>query len=305
MSTARLLTNSEKCARKGYWSLKWQAHKLTPVQMIEAALRHALCAKDGAPWGELAGSEILQLAEDRGMEIDTPRLYESVIHHAALADLIATVLRKPGEAPWSIPADKDGWQSDCYLSPDGSTLRRVILVSHWNDERHYSECRSWYSLGEIAAYELPMQMAVFVIGQLRDGKRSSPWTTGFLHPSGNHVLRFRKKSKSTSEVFSEKWQKIYREDHAEISREAWIESMLKDDVLPEVAFPIHLPVPPDLPLRRIRDMMKTKLERLNTLTVTPEASLSVCEWPVKCEFLKLCHTLPEREPQARYGFDRA
>lgn len=301
MSTAALLHHYETCDRKGHWSRFWTQTKLRPTDMVTECLRQSLTATEGA-WGDLAGSAMLQLAQDRGMDTDTPRLYPSVMHHAAISDLMVTAIRKPDEIPWAIPSALPNWTSGCFISPDGNYLRRIVVASNWSDERHSSECRSWETLGEIAHYELPMQMIVLVIGQMRDGLRpSSPWASGFQHPT-NHQLRFRKKSRSQSEVFSEKWEKIYREDHDEITREDWLEAMLKDDVLREVCFREDIPIPPTPHLQRVRDMASKKLERLYALKETPEANLSGCDFPIPCCFRRICHTLPEREPDERYGF---
>lgn len=269
--------------------------------MVNLALRASLVAAGAQQWGELAGAEVLQLAEDRGLQTDQNDIYSSVIHHAALSDLLVSSIRKPQDEPWLVPDPVQNWTSDCFLSPDGRYLRRYTLVSHWNDQRHYSECRSWYSCGEIAHYKLPMQLIVLVIGQERLGKRLSPWVSGFLHPA-NHELRFRKKSRSQTEVFNDKWTKIWREDHAEITRETWLNGMLKDDVLPEVCFKIDMPVPDEIHCQRIRDIAARKLERLYAMTETPEPNLSTCDWPVPCTFRRLCHTIPEREPSRKNGF---
>jgi len=156
-------------------------------------------------------------------------------------------------------------------------------------------------LGEIAHYNLPMSLIVCVIGQERDGLRSGPFTVGFLHPA-NHGLRFRKKSRSTSEVFNDKWERIHREDHAEISRETWLNAMLKDDVLREVLFREDIAIPATPHLLRIREMASRKLERLYALKEKPEANLSSCDWPVPCVFRGCCHVIPEREPNQNNGF---
>jgi hypothetical protein len=272
--------------------------------MMQEAIREALLAPEGDP-GEIAGSAMLQLAQDRGLETETHKVYDSVIHHANIADLVATLLRKPGEPPWRIPESMDNWIPGCYLSAGGDFLRRVVLVTHWNDERHISECRSWFTLGEQAHYELPMQLAVIILGQQRDGQRiASPWATGFLHPL-NHELRFRKRDKGVRQpgnIFGETWQRIHREDHDEISRETWLESMLKDDVLYEVCFREDIPLPNPAHLVRVRDMASTKLERLYGQRGVPEANLSSCDWPIPCPFRKCCHTLPEAQPEEKYGF---
>jgi hypothetical protein len=279
--------------------------------MLSEAIRAGLVAPASTePYGEVSGAEVMQLAEDRGLDTDGQDVYARVIHIAALSDILVSAIRKPNDPAWIRPTishfypsnEATKWEPDCYLSPDGTKLRRITLVSNWTDARHYSECRSWFTVGEIAHLGLPMQLIVLVIGQERNGKRHTPWTTGFTHPM-NRQLRFRKKSRSTSEVFNDKWEKIWREDHAEITRETWLNAMLKDDVLPEVCFKIDVPVPDRLQVERIKDMAARKMERLAAMKDVPEPNLSTCDSP-PCAFRKICHTLPERVPSGKSGFIR-
>jgi len=303
MNTAELLTAFELCPRKGFWSQSWEQNRLNPGRIVSEGIKVAVRAtgQRETPFGEVAGDAVMQLATDRGLDTNSHRIYESALHHACLADLLTTVVRKPSDPAWETPPPVQYWMSGCFVTPDGNTLRRIVLVSHWSDERKESESRSWFSLGEMTHYDLPMQMIVFVICQQKDGLRSSPWTRGFLHPR-SHQLRFRKKSRSTSEVFNEKWEQIKREDHAEITRETWLEAMLRDDVLPEVCMRIDLPRPSKDQSLRIRQMASQKLERLYTLNEKPEANLSSCDWPLPCPFKKCCHILPEVDPSEKMGF---
>jgi hypothetical protein len=277
-------------------------------EMTTLAVREALIApnEQGRVFGEVAGDAMMQIASERSLNETEAlhRTYPCVIHHACLADLLVSAVRKPTDPPWLIPPKVYAWTSGCYLAPAGDCLRRVVLVSHWTDERRDAESRNWYSLGEMAHYNLPMQLVVFVVGQQRNGKRSSPWTSGFLHPK-NKQLRFRKRKngfRQEGNVFADSWEKIYREDHAEISREKWLESMLVDDVLPEVCFRVDIPIPGTLHLERIREMAARRLEKLYSMTKKPDKQLSTCDFPVPCQFRRCCHAEPEREPSVKQGF---
>jgi hypothetical protein len=217
---------------------------LDATQFLREAIRAGVTEDQREDFGEVAGETIMDLAVDPGMELPPtrPHLHTSVIHHAALSDVLTTALRKPGAPAWGLPppAVVNGlpWASSAFLDPSGTKLRRVVLVTSWNDDRHYSDIQSWYGMGEVVAYGLPMQMAVLVLGSHRDGRRSGPWTKGFLHPQ-NHKLRFRKRAKVTSEVFSDKWEQVWREDRGEISTREWLGAMLEDDVLRDVCFSRH------------------------------------------------------------------
>jgi hypothetical protein len=302
-STPQLLSSVETCPRKSFWARDWEANRLTPQEMVKDAIRAVLTAPEsnGEPFGELAGSHVIQLAGERGVETDLHESYPSVIHHAALADLLVTTLRKPGDPPWLVPDPAQKWMSACFISPDGLTLRRILLVSHWNSERENSEKRNWWTLGEMAAYNLPMQLIVLVIGHQTHGRRSSPWVKGFLHPI-NKTIRFRRKDRAKSATFNEAWTVAWREDHPEISREKWLNAMLTDDALREVCFRVDLPPLQEAMRNRILDMSKRKLDAIHALKEKPEGNLSTCFWPVPCPFHRLCWSLPEREPSEKNGF---
>ena len=289
----------------GYWQASWRLLRLSSSQMVSEALKSVLEAHGGRDWGEYAGDTVMQLAEDRGLvEERHPNPYACVLHHACLSDIIASVLRKKDDPAWVKPDPVDGWESSAYLAPDGSHLRRVVLASHWSDERQFSERNAWGTLGEMAVYKLPVKLAVIIIGQEVNGLRSTPWTTGFLHPSGNQKLRFRKRSKTRNEVFSSKWFKIKREEHAEISRDKWLDEMLADDVLSEICFPVEIPLQPKRQLQRVQDIAKRKLHELYLTRMAPDPQLSTCDWPTPCVFRKLCRAVPEREPATMFGYQR-
>lgn len=307
MTTPELLSAYETCDRKGFWSRSWQRRRLDATAILREAIRAGVTESERPDFGTLAGETVMELAVDPGMEMPSSNyLHASVVHHAALADMLTCALRRPQDTAWRLPplwpAGVPGWTSSALLDPSGSKLRRIVLASSWSDARHYSEVRSWYALGEVAAYRLPMTMAVLVLGPHRDGRRSGPWTKGFLHPM-NHTLRFRKKSKSSSEVFNDKWTQVWREDRGEIDNRQWLQAMLADDILRDVCFTVEIPVPGVAETDRIRAMAARKLERLMRITETPEPSLSVCDRP-PCPFRGCCWSETPYEPSERTGFVR-
>src|SRR3954469_2848342 len=129
MSSPKILTDLETCARKGLWASRWSLHKLSSREMVTLSLRAALTAPatQEQAFGEVAGAEMLQLATDRGLSTDQQDIYGQVIHNAALADILVSAIRKPSDEPWIAPPNVQGWTSDALMSPDGKYLRRVAL----------------------------------------------------------------------------------------------------------------------------------------------------------------------------------
>lgn len=309
-SSADLLTAYELCDRKGVWSGQWRLPRLTSTEMLQRAIRVGLTTGGGGELsevGQFAGDAVMELAANPGLELPSGvhSVHQSAIHHAYLADILTQAIRKPTESPWAVPEPLgQHWTSSALLSPSGTHLRRVVLVSAWNADRHYEEVRSWYGIGEVAMYRIPMQMIVLVVGRNIDGRRSSPWTRGFLHPQ-NHKLRFRKKSKSTFETFSDKWEHVWREDRDEIEAHAWMQAMLDDDILRDVCFTVDIKVPSDEECERITMLGSKRLDSLRVdasdQSLLPQLRLSTCS---KCQFLKCCWSTPAFEPSEKSGYVR-
>lgn len=297
---ADLLTAYEPCNRRGTWARDWRLPRLTSTEMLQRAIRAGVMAESDI--GQVAGDTVMELAANPGIEMpsDHHNLHQSAIHHAYLADILTQAIRKPAESPWGVPEPlSTGWTSSALLSPSGTHLRRVAIVSSWNKDRHYQEIRSWYGIGEVAMYRMPMQMVVLVVGSNIDGRRSGPWTRGFLHPQ-NHQLRFRKKSKSTFETFSDKWEKVWREDRDEIEAHTWMQAMLNDDILRDVCFTVDIPVPSDEECRRIQLIADVALQCAAD-PGTDALQLSTCS---KCQFLKCCWSTPQFPPNEKSGYVR-
>jgi hypothetical protein len=304
MDSAQLLSSYEHCNRKGWWSTQWERHKISDVELLQRAIRAGLMS-DRKDFNIAAGEEGMALGAEPGLETGQYNVFDQVVHLCCLADIICAALRGPKDTPWVLPApvglpEGQTWHSGAFLSPDGLKLRRIALVSAWGDDRHYAEARSWQSLGEVAAYNLPMQQAVIILGPSKDGKRHGHLSKGIQHPA-NKKLRFRKRVK-TAEPFKQTWVGIWRENHDEISTQEWLAAMREDGVLQDVCFSVEIPVLGKPARDKIRDLAARKLEEIYSLKRTPDPQLTGCSWPVKCSFLNPCHA-GEKEPNGRYGFD--
>lgn len=305
MTSASLLQAYELCARRGYYSRSWTKHRMTSMEMLTASVRAGLTEAPRPDFGEVAGETLMSLAENRGLDnVQGCHVYDCAIHHAALADIVLTGIRKPQESPWEPAGGIDGqtWVSGAYLDPSGAALRGILLVSSWSEERRNAAVRTWSTLGEVCQFGLPMRLAVAVVGSMISGRRRSPFSKGLLHPI-NRSLRFQRRSKGWTNGFRETWQPIWREDHAEIERQAWLQAMLEDEVLQEHLFVVDVPVPGEVERQKITDLASRKLEALVSLASLPEPKLEVCLDPIHpCPFLECCHSQPESHPEDG-GFD--
>jgi hypothetical protein len=302
VNSPALLTAFEPCNRKGIWSRDWERIKIDLNELLQAGLREGLTTtrKD---FGQAAGEKIIAIAAAREIVSDQYDVYSQVIHHAAIADIVTMAIRKPTEGPWGAtdPLDLPGghtWYSDAYTSPDGLRLRRIALTSNWSDDKHYSFARSWYSLGEVAIFGLPMQQATIILGQHRNGKRHGFWSHGLRHPLSKQ-LRFRKKN-DKAVPFKSTWTEVWREDYDDIATGDWLSAMHSDGVLGDVAFNVDIPVPEKEARQKIVDLATRRLEEIWSAKEIPDQQLSTCDFPTPCIFRGNCHS--GNQPSGKYGF---
>ena len=306
---ADIFSNLDTCGRKTRWNDSWESIRLRPTEMLYRALKVAL-ASDREDAGECAGEEVMTLAAARGIDSKHHNLYDIGLHHASLADILATHLRPEGSPVWLIPAEKDGWRSGCYLAPDGSHLRRVILVRDWDDDRLLSECRSWRTMAEMATYQLPMVLYVLVLGQNKADKRYSAWTQCSLHPRIPSRPRFQKKNRTLKprnygEIprtlgtsFGDTWTTIFREDRSDIPRERWLEAMEDDGMFKQLSLRHKIELPAAAKLKEVRRDMAEAAKDFDRAVNgrLPRKRYSGCHWPVECPFVSCCWNEKETEP---------
>ena len=304
VTSPELLAGFEKCPRIAFWR-RFKRARLSTAETLQETLYRCLTAKesqDGVSWGQMAGETVLDIASDPGIFTTSHNPYPCAMNHACLADLLITTLRKPGDKAWIRPEPVQNWTPACLMDPEGKTLRRIIIASHWTEERKLFESRNWFTVGEQAFYGLPMQLIVFVVGQERDGRRKSHWTVALKHTIGRTNIRFKRRVGNTSGGFKDSWVEIWREDHDEISRETWLNAMLKDDVMQELIYRIDLPALSEAHAEKIRDLAHVKLEAIEKMKAKPPIQLTGCDWPVRCQFLNCCHGSRESEPGPKFGF---
>ncbi len=297
-TTHELLEHFEHCRREGIYARDWYKAKVSPQQMLAAGMREGLLSSR-PDFGQAAGERCFELAVNPGLDSKQHDLHAETVHICSMADLITSAIRK--KEPWkpleAVEVENGSmWESDAYLDPSGSELRRVICVSSWSDDRHYSAVRSWGSLGTVCLHGLPMKIAVVLIGAHRDGRYHSHWSKGLLHPA-NKKLRFRKKSDGK---FKESWTPIWREDRDEISTGDWLQAMFDDGVLQDSLILVDLPVPESSVRQDIIDLAARRLDQIYSARTLPDRQMSTCDFPVPCKWRTPCHA--GAEISGRYGF---
>jgi hypothetical protein len=292
-----IITTDEECHKKSFLSQRWEKNKIPAARMLDLGIRAGL-TYDGEDFGEEAGAVVYELGATRGIDSELYDQHSEVVHVASLADIVSIAARKKNDKPWKSPDPLEDWNPSCFISPDGQYLRRIIAVPNWSDERQHSITRSWATLGPVAFYDLPMQIAVVITGNRRDGRYHSFWSHALQHPQ-NKKLRFRKKN-DIATGFKSTWLECWRPDHDEINTKDWLDAMIGDDVLRDLFFKVDMPRMEEMSRNRVMDVAKRKLDRIKNTKIIPDENYTGCSWPVRCSYLGCCNR--GELPNGRFGF---
>lgn len=274
---------------------------MSQMEMLRGGVHAGLIETKRSDWGQCAGEEVIRLGATRGLDVTKPDygVYASVLHHAAIADLIVIAMRAQGPR-WQYAHPVDLWEPNSFLDPVSGQLRRFLACSSWNKNRLNYETHCWATLGDVSVLNRPMQIVVAVTGRLHEGRRGGHWSRGLWNPNLRR-LRFRRRDGS---AFEGTWLQIWREEHDHISREKWLETLLEDDVLRDILFVVEVPVPEESERRRIRDLALKKLDYLHKIQSVPDRQMATCRNPLDpCPFLDACWGHPECNPADMTMFD--
>jgi len=176
-----------------------------------------------------------------------------------------------------------------FLSPkdDSGTLHRWIFVDAWDDDRFTSELHSWYTFGDIAAAQSPMQLHVIEIGQRRNGRMISPWSRSHIHPIIAGRFRF-------TEVKGKEWKPFFFADNR-ISSEEWVGQMRREGLTERLIHHVSIAEPKKRHVEEFKRQVLQELEWMDKVSETVSDPMELpmsresCDHPRPCPFLDICY----------------
>ncbi len=223
------------CARRHAWEAQYEPLRVSVNYALNQAVHEALVTGDPTA----ASERILSLAARPGLDIESSTLYDSVLHHSRLAEVLAAYLLSAGKCsvPDPVQCDWGEYEFQSFLLPDGR-LRRVVLCDRWSPEREQLERFAWRTAADCAVSGRAMLLNVLVIGGMRNGFRASPWTQCSIHPqSFEHRVQRR-----NGESFGENWRVAYREQTS-LKPLEWLRIMQADGAFEGRVFSVTQGVP--------------------------------------------------------------
>jgi hypothetical protein len=289
--TAEELELHDHCHRLAAWSRQYHPGPVTPLRAIYACLEVGLTASSDPE--KSAESRMMELAANPGLNIEAVDLYSLAVHFSKLASILVAYLRGNDE-PWVKAKAAGDWEPNCYEV--GDTLRRVVLIDHWSDQRKMAEVRSWRTVAETSMLNKPMLLNFISIGSTNEGRRVSPWTRTLKHPR-NGGMRFAKRG-SNADGFTESWIPVWREN-SEVTTLDWLGFMQKDGVFDTLVHSIRVPASPR------RAEFVADVERIGNaielLPANPPMTRSACYGISPCKFCDVCHSQKVSTP-ADFGW---
>lgn len=324
--SAPLITTFQSCARRHLLSLDWQWPLWRPRALFDHCLRrawHALCRNASLDYASRdAYSRYMELAADPGLDIhDKTNTYRLARDHATmllttldwLARMPRLVLRPVPDAPLGLALGPHTWRFSSWQDDSGA-LHRLVTADAWDADACSRELHSWYTMGDIAVARVPMTIHVLDIGQIRDGRRASPWVRAYRHSAApNLPYRFRRTHPSEYQndrhtkrpEFAAAWKPVWLSDATRPDAHAWVDRMIGEGVAQEASHTADVRYPSEAVCEDTRRQLQRIGEQMATAGgdwQDAPMSRGACDAVVPCPMQGMCY-LPQTPPE-KMGYRR-
>lgn len=302
---AAVLSSLQSCPRKFLLEADWEVLHWRAKTLFDACLRKGIInISNGAhphAAADDAKAEFVQVAANPGL--DLPRGSDSYKIAKDWCAMLDTVLR--AAARWGLPKLSDSpvvwlnstteWRSLASIDTEGE-LHRIITVDRWDDIALSRELHSWAVFGDISVTSRPMTIHVIEIGQVRHGRRASPWARGWRHPSmPNLKMHFARKDGTTFKG----WVPVYFTDSRDTDADAWVGLMYAEGVGESLVHTVPVSVPDEtVRADTLRQILQESARAAVLLSergsggwLAQPMHRAACDGMVPCAWQSACHQM--------------
>lgn len=297
---ARSISEWQDCKRRYVLARDWRVVKWRPKTLFDGCLRRAIAQMSKGVHVEQVAMEARTLfmgsAANPGLEVVGIDPYQVSMDYCAMIDTILRALAKTTLMSLHdvkpIPLnDWLTWNTTAHADDTG-TLHRWITVDGWGEGDLARELHSWYVMGDIAVNRVPMVLHIIEIGQIRNGRRASPWARAYKHPSLMNINRIRFRRTSGAEMGGE-WKPYYLADHREFDVDTWTEIMWKEGAAQERLRSLNVACPSDEVCSDTRSQIVQEVSEMSTVGGhwnSLPMSRNHCDTYVPCPFQAACYS---------------
>lgn len=301
MLDASMLVEFQTCRRKFLLSRKYRPLRWKPKLLFDSCLRQAILdlgngvsAVDAAM---SATTRFMNTGANPGLDISGVAPFQVASDFCAMLETIIHTLAR--RAPLQLKPvvsrpfnDSLEWVFLAHQDSLGE-LHRVVTVDRFDDDRLSQELHSWYVFGDVCMSRKPMHLHFIEIGQMREGRRHSPWARAWEHSAIHGRIKFQRKGNKALQ--GEAWKPVFLADSNVHTASTWVDAMEADSVAESLFHEVEVTVPSAEHVKTfLRDakteaaQMKMWLEKVSDPMVVP-MSRGACDVPFACAFQVVCY----------------
>jgi len=300
VSAADIVT-FQACRRRYLYSRKWRALRWLPKLLLDACLRQGIIdLGQGKPLADVISSATTRFygaASSPGLDlppgIDPYKL--AIDHIACLETLLTTLSRRPLATTIPVKSkvlfSEAEWAFTSYQDANGE-LHRTITVSDYGEDTLTREMHSWYVVGDICVAKKPMHLHFIEIGQIRDGRRHTPWCKAMEHAFIAKRIKFQNKG---AKPLQGNWKSVWLSESSVWKAEDWCDVLFHEDVPDTLMHDVVIEVPSK---ERVADTLQQILIEARSMQEWEQAvqnpnlvpmTRAACDFPYTCSFVPCCY----------------
>jgi hypothetical protein len=302
MVDAAMLVEFQTCRRRFLLSRKWRSLRWKAKLLFDSCLRQGILdLGNGNSVSETvsgATTRYMNTGANPGLDVSGQDPYKIALDMCAMLETILTTLgRRPllhlKPLPSKMISDGLEWVFLAHVDDRGE-LHRVVTVDRFDDDRLSQEMHSWYVFGEICMARKPMHLHFIEIGQMRDGRRHSPWARAWQHEYIANRIKFQRKGNKALQ--GDAWKPIFLADSNSHTSSSWVDAMESEGVAETLIHDIDVTVPAlDHIKTFVRDVKTeaTQMQQWMQAVHNPQMvpmTRSACDVPFACAFQPVCYS---------------
>lgn len=297
---AAQLVEFQACRRRYLLSRQWRPNRWRPKLLMDACLRQGILdLGNGMPAKEAmmaATTRLMATGANPGLDIAGSDPYVIALDSCAVLEtVLLTLSKQPILKLVPMTSKKLGegleWVFLAHMDENGE-LHRHITVDRYDEDRLAQELHSWYVFGDLCMSRKPMHLHFIEIGQMRDGRRHSPWARAYQHDVIANRIKFQRKGGKSLQ--GDSWKSVYLADSNKYDAEFWVSAMQQEGVADGLIHHADVTVPTQEHISECRRHIKTEanqMEQWIAQVVNPRIvpmARAACDSPLPCSYQAFC-----------------